>query len=87
MQCGIEGAVLHLQELVRGSLDVLSNLVTVSGAVKKCSQDEHVQGALEHGRALLCLFRHRRASTLDMATMVDIRLSVVKRNSPKRILE
>jgi hypothetical protein len=39
--------------------------VTVSGAVKECSQDEHVKGALEDGRTLLCLFRHRRDSTFE----------------------
>jgi hypothetical protein len=71
--------VLHLQEVVRGSLDVPSNLVTVSGAVKECSQNEHVKRALEDGRALLCLFRNRRDSTLDMVTIVDTRPSVVKR--------
>ncbi len=47
--------MLHLQEVVCGSLDVLSNLVTVSGAVKECSQDEHVKGALEDGRTFRCL--------------------------------
>jgi hypothetical protein len=78
--------VLHLQEVVCGSLDVLSMLVAVSGAVKECSQDEHVKGALEDGRALLSLFRHRRDSSLDMAMMVDIRPSVVNRNRSKRIL-
>jgi hypothetical protein len=78
VECGIERAVLHLQEVVRGSLDVLSNLVTVSRTVKECSQDEHVKRALEDGRALLCLFRDGRHPTLDMAMMVDIRLPLVK---------
>jgi hypothetical protein len=73
--------VLHLQEVVRGLLDVLSNLVTVSGAVKERSQDEHVKGALEDGRALLCLFRHRRDSTLDLALIVGIRPSVCQRGT------
>jgi hypothetical protein len=79
--------VLHLQEVVRGSLDVLSDLVTVSMSIEKCPQDEHVQSALKNSRALLCLFRHRRDSTLDLATMVDIRPPVVKRNSQMLILE
>jgi hypothetical protein len=52
--------------------------VSVSGSVKKRPQDEHVQGALEKSSPLLCLFRHGRHSTFDLAAMVDIRLPVVK---------
>jgi hypothetical protein len=58
--------VLHLQEVVRCSLDMLSNLVTVSGAIEECSQDEHVKRSLEDGRTFLYPFCHRRYSTLDM---------------------
>jgi hypothetical protein len=70
--------VLHLQKLVRGPLNVLADLVTVSRSVKKRSQDEHVKRALQNARALLlCLLRHRRRSTLDFASMVDARPSLV----------
>jgi hypothetical protein len=34
--------VLHLQELVRRPLNVLADLMAVSGAIKKRPQDEHV---------------------------------------------
>jgi hypothetical protein len=67
MQRRIERAVLHLQEVVGGPLNVLADLVTMSWPVKKRSQDEHVERALEKTRApLLCLFRHRRQSTLNL---------------------
>jgi hypothetical protein len=35
MQRGIERAVLHLQEFIRGPLNVLPDLVTVSRSVEK----------------------------------------------------
>jgi hypothetical protein len=34
--------VLHLQKLVRGSLDVFADLMAVSGTIEKRPQDEHV---------------------------------------------
>jgi hypothetical protein len=64
MQCGIERTMLHLQEIVCGPLNVLSDLVAMGGTIKQGSEDEHVQRALEQIRALLCLFCHRRRSTL-----------------------
>ena len=70
--------MLHLQEIVRGPLNVLPDLVAMSGTIKQGPQDEHVQRALEQIRALLCLFCHRRRSTLGDSLMVDIRLSIVK---------
>jgi hypothetical protein len=71
--------VLHLKKVVCGPLNVLADLVAVRRTVQKGSQDEHVQRALEKARArLLCLFHHGRQSTLNLATMVDIRLSLVK---------
>ena len=57
---------------------MLPDLVTVSRSIEKRPQDEHVKRPLEEPDPLLCLLRHRRHSTLDLATMVDIRLSVVK---------
>jgi hypothetical protein len=57
--------VLHLQEIVRGPLDMLADLMTMRGSIKKRSQDEHVKRALEKGRPLLCSFLHGRQSTLQ----------------------
>ena len=71
--------MLHLQEFIRSPLNVLPDLMTVSRSVEKRPQDQHVQRSLQEPYPLLCLFRHRRRSTLDLATMVDIRLSIVKR--------
>ena len=70
--------MLHLQEIVGGSLNVFSDLMAMSWAIKQGPQDEHVQRALKQIRALLCLFCHRRRSTLGDSLMVDIRLSIVK---------
>jgi hypothetical protein len=66
MQRGIEGAVLHLQEFIRGPLNVLPDLVTVSRSIEKGPQDEHVKRSLEEPDPLLCLLRHRRRSTLNL---------------------
>ena len=79
--------MLHLQEVVGGPLNVLADLVAVSRAIKKGSQDEHVQRALKKARARLCLFGHGRQSTLDLEAMVDVRLSFVKTDRIKSILE
>ncbi|GGG66403.1 hypothetical protein GCM10011585_05310 [Edaphobacter dinghuensis] len=70
--------MLHLQKVIRGSLDMLPYLVTVCGPIQKRPQNKHVQRALEQVCALRCLFRHRRQSTLDITARVDIRLSTVK---------
>ena len=70
--------MLHLQEIVGGSLDVFSDLMAMGWAIKQGPQDEHVQRALKQIRALRCLFCHRRRSTLAKRAMVDIRLSIVK---------
>src|SRR6266849_2069146 len=81
MQRGVERAVLHLQEFVRSPLNVLPDLVTVSRSIEKRPQDEHVKSSLQDPDPLLRLLRHRRHSTLNLAMMVDIRLSVVNRRS------
>src|SRR6185312_5436587 len=66
MQCGIERPVLHLQKIVRGSLDMLPNLVAVGGAMQQRPQDEHVQRSLKQLRPLLFLLSgHGRRSTLE----------------------
>jgi hypothetical protein len=87
MQRGIERAVLHLQEFIRGPLNVLPDLVTVSRSIEKGPQDEHVKSSLQEPDPLLCLLRHRRRSTLNLATMVDTRLSIVKGRCSVWILE
>jgi hypothetical protein len=69
--------VLHLQEFIGDPLNVLPNLVTVGGTMEQGPQDEHVQGPLEKSGPLLCLFCHRRRSTLNLTMMVDTRLSIV----------
>src|SRR6202011_2170641 len=87
MQRGVERAVLHLQEFIRSSLNVLPDLVTVSRSIEKRPQDEHVKRSLEEPDPLLRLLRHRRHSTLNLATMVDTRLSIVNGRSRAWILE
>jgi len=66
----MERAVLHLKEFKRGPLNVLSDLVTVSGSIEEGPQDEHVQRPLEKPGPLLCLLRHGRHSTLKTGTHV-----------------
>src|ERR1700739_1631089 len=78
MQCRIERTVLHLEKIVRRPLYVLADLMTVSRAIEEGPQYEHVQGPLEKSYALLCLFFHRRHSTLNLKLMVDLRLSIFK---------
>ena len=70
--------MLHLQKFICSSLNAFADLVTVSRAIEEGPQYEHVQGPLEKSNPLFCLFFHRRHSTLNLAMMVDIRLSVVK---------
>jgi hypothetical protein len=87
MQRGIKRAMLHLQEFIRSPLNVLSDLVTVSRSIEKRPQDEHVKRSLEEPDPVLRLLRHRRHSTLNLATMVDTRLSIVNGRSRVWILE
>ena len=87
MQRGVERAMLHLQEFIRGPLYVLPDLVTVSRSIEKRPQDEHVKRSLEETDPLLRLLCHRRRSTPNMATMVDTRLSIVNGRSRVWILE
>jgi hypothetical protein len=44
-------------------------------------QYEHVERSLEETHPLLCLLGNRRHSTRNLATMVDVRLSIVKGRS------
>lgn len=71
--------MLHLQEIISGSLDVLADIVPVRRAVQQRAQDEHVKRALNQVRSLLYLLDHGRPSTLNDERMVDARLSPVKR--------
>jgi hypothetical protein len=79
--------VLHLQEFIRGPLNVLANLMAVSRSIEKRPQDKHVERSLEEPDPLLRLFLHRRQSALELIMMVDIRLLVVKRRNAVRILD
>jgi hypothetical protein len=69
--------MLHLQKVVGGPLNVLADVVAVCRTIKKRSQDEHVQRALQEIGALRCLSGHGRRSTLTQMLMVDNRPSVV----------
>src|SRR5580698_5958661 len=70
--------MLHLQEFIRGPLNMLPNLVTVSRSIEKGPQDEHVKRSLKKANPLLCLLCDRRHSTLNLAMMVDNRPLIVK---------
>jgi len=47
VQRRIERAVLHLEKIIRGPLNMFADLVTVSRTIKKSSQDQHVKSALK----------------------------------------
>ena len=57
--------MLHLKEIICGSLDMLANLVTVRMTIENGSKIKHVQHALEKIRAVLDLFRHESQSTFN----------------------
>src|SRR3984893_5811390 len=63
VQRRIERAMLHLKEVIGGPLNMLANLMTMRWTIKKCSQDEHVQGSLEYIRALPRTLGHGRHPT------------------------
>jgi hypothetical protein len=46
MQSRIEGTMLHLQQIIRGALDVAGDLVPVRGPQQERPQNDHVQRAL-----------------------------------------
>jgi hypothetical protein len=62
--------VPHLQKFICGSLNMLADLMTVTRALEEGPQYKHVQGPLEKSYLLLCLFCHRRHSTLNLTRMV-----------------
>ena len=76
--------MLHLQEVIRGPLNVLIALMTVSRSIEKRPKDEHVEDSLKEPAPLRCAFLHRRHSTVDLLAMVDIRLSIVKARGSMR---
>ncbi len=78
--------MLHLEELVCRSLNVLADLMAVSGSIKKRPQNEHVQSSLEKSDPMLCMFHHGRNPTVTLAGIVDTRLSNVKEHSGMQIL-
>jgi hypothetical protein len=65
MQRRVKRAVLHLEKIIRGPLNMFADLVSVRRTIKKSSQDQHVKGALKKVRALRCLFSHGRHSTIN----------------------
>jgi hypothetical protein len=65
VQRRVKRAMLHLEKIVRSSLNVLADLVAMSGAIKKSSQYQHVKGALKKVYAFRYLFRHGRRSTIN----------------------
>jgi hypothetical protein len=46
----VERAVLDLQQVFRGSLDVLRNLAAMRGTEEQGAEDEHIQGFLDGRR-------------------------------------
>jgi hypothetical protein len=67
VQRGVKRAVLHLEKVIRGPLNMLADLMAMSRTIKKSSQDQHVKGALKKVRAFGCLSGHGRHSTIDYA--------------------
>jgi hypothetical protein len=51
MQSRIERAVLHLQKVIGGPLNVFANPMTMGWTIEKRPQDEHVKRALEKAGA------------------------------------
>lgn len=72
VQCRVERPVLHLQEIVRGPLDALADMMAMSGAIQKRAEDQHIQGALEQLRPLLFfLSGHGRHSILGSSGRIS----------------
>jgi len=65
VQRGVKRAVLHLEKIIRGPLNMLADLVAMRRTIKKSSQDQHVKGALKKVPAFLCLFSHGRHPTIN----------------------
>jgi hypothetical protein len=65
VQRGIKRAVLRLEKIIRGPLNMLADLVAMSRTIKKSSQDQHVKGALKKVRVFRCLFGHGRHLTIN----------------------
>src|SRR5262249_7822670 len=63
MQRRIERSVFHLEQIVRGALDVAGNLVTVGTSQQERAQNDHVQGSLQQFPASSWLRRHGKQST------------------------
>jgi hypothetical protein len=65
--------VQHLQQFIRGPLNVLPDLMTVRRSIEKGLQDGHVKRSLEAPDSLLRLLHHGRHSTLILAMMAGTR--------------
>ncbi len=65
MQGRVKRAVLDLQQVFCSALNVFCDLVAVSGAKPECTQDEHVESALQQLDSFRRIFWHifRRYST------------------------
>src|SRR5882724_6070384 len=50
--------MLDLEQVLGRSLDVLRDLMPVSGAKQECAQDQHVQSSLQQFNAVGGFFRH-----------------------------
>src|SRR5580692_2126767 len=66
----VERAVLDLQQVFRGSLDVLGNLVAMSGPEEQGAEDQHVQRSLEELDAV-GFVRHKDQQTFYPNRLLD----------------
>jgi hypothetical protein len=51
--------MLNLEKLFGGSLDMLGDLMSMSGTKQQGTQDQHVQSALQKFNPVRSFFRHR----------------------------
>src|SRR5215469_11650950 len=63
MQRRIQRSVFHLEQIVRGALDVAGDFVTMSTPQQESAQNDHVQGSLQEFQAICGLGGHGRHST------------------------
>jgi len=70
--------MLHLEEIIRGALNMFTDVVAVRGTPYQSAKDEHVQRAKKEICSRLRLFCHSRRSTLNFDAIVGRLLSLVK---------
>jgi hypothetical protein len=66
---------------------MLANVMSMRRSVQERPEDKHIQRSLENRHVSLRLFSGRSHSTLIFELMVDVRLSFVKTDRIKSILE